>query len=71
MKIVPVEMKGVFAWVVIIEHYIDNLVLLKNESVGVGGVDGCVIGCEASGEGGVKGWDFGAGVGYSIEGGAE
>lgn len=63
-------MEGVFAWVVVVEDYVDDLVLLEDESVGVGGVDGGVVGGWAGGEGGVECWDDGASVGYSVEGGA-
>lgn len=39
-----VEVEGVFAVVVVVEDYFDNLVLLKDKGVGVDAVDGGVLG---------------------------
>jgi hypothetical protein len=49
LEIVPVEMEGVFSWVLVVEHDVDHLVLFEDEGVGVYPVDGCVVGCDTSG----------------------
>ena len=67
LEVVAVEVEGVFAWVVVVEDDLDDLVLLEDEGVGVGGVDGGVEGGGAGGEGGVEGGHFGADVGDVVE----
>ena len=52
-----------FAGVIIVEHNVDDVVFLEDESVAVFSVDGGVIGFFAGREGGVEGWDFGHAVG--------
>ena len=58
------------AGVVVVEDDVDDLVVLEDEGVGVGGVDGGVGGIGAGGEGGVEGGDFGEDIGDGVEGGA-
>lgn len=59
-----------FAWVVIVEDYVYDLVVGEDEGVGVGAVDGRGGGVAAGGEGGEESGDFGADVGYGVEEGA-
>ena len=57
------EMERVFAGIIIVEHDVDDVVFLEDESVAVFSVDGGILGFFAGREGGVEGWDFGHAVG--------
>ena len=67
LEVVAVEVEGVLARVVVVEDDFDDLVLLEDEGVGVGGVDGGVEGGGAGRQGGVEGGHFGADVGDVVE----
>lgn len=67
LEVVAVKVEGVLARVIVVEDDFDDLVLLEDEGVGVGGVDGGVEGGGAGGEGGVEGGHFGADVGDVVE----
>lgn len=62
-----VQMERMFAGVIVVEDYLDNLVFFENVSVNVGSVDGSVGGRGPSGKSSVKRWDFGPYVGNIVE----
>ena len=55
------------ARVVVVENYLYNVVVLEHMGIGIGAIDGVVVGQVASGEGSVQSWDFGPDVGYIVE----
>ena len=60
-------MKGVFAFVVIVEHNLDDLVLLEDEGVGVRPIDSGVRCSGAGGKSCVEGRDLGRNIAQVVE----
>ena len=70
LEVVPVQVEGVLARVEVVDDDVDDLVLLQDERVRVGAVDGWVGGVLARAEDGVEGGDLGGDVGDVVEEGA-
>ena len=64
---VAVQVEGVFAWVVVVEDYFDDLVLGEDEGVGVVSVDERVCCVGAGGKGGVESGDLRRNVGNVVD----
>ena len=67
LECVAVQMEGVFARVHVVEDYLNDLVFLENEGVGIFTIDARVASRHTCGESAVKGGDFRANVGYVVE----
>lgn len=67
---VAVEVEGVLAGVVVVDDYVDDVVVGEDEGVGEFAVDDGVGGVGAGGEGGVEGWHLWGGVADVVEEGA-
>lgn len=63
----PVQVKRMFAGVIVVENYLDNLVLFENVSVNIGPIDGSIGSRGASGKSSVKSRNFGPYVGNIVE----
>lgn len=61
------QVERMFAGVIAVEDYLDNLVLFENISVNVGPVDGGIGGRCTSGNSSEKSWDFRPYVGNTVE----
>lgn len=70
LELVAVQVERVLARVEIVQHDVDDLVLLKNEGVGVGSIHCRVIRVFPCGEGGVERRHFRGDVGDVVEEGA-
>lgn len=62
-----VQVERMFAGVIVVEDYLDNLVLFENVSVNIGSVDGSIGGRGTSCKSSVESWDFGLYVGNVVE----
>ena len=65
------EMEGVFARVVVVDDDVNDLALVEDKSVGVGGVYFWLHGAFAGTEGAVESGHFRADVGDVVEGSAD
>jgi hypothetical protein len=60
-------MERMFAWVVVVKDYFDDLILGEDKRIGVVSVDERVCGIGAGGKGGVEGGDFRRNVGNVVD----
>lgn len=67
LESMSVQVERVFAGVIVVEDYLDDLVLFENVSVNIGSVDGSIGGRGTSGKSSVESWDFGLYVGNIVE----
>jgi hypothetical protein len=67
LEIVPVQMKGMFSRIDVVDDDLDDLILLEDEWVGVRAIDGRVSSELAGGKDSVQRRDLGGGVGYIVE----
>lgn len=55
------------SWIVVIEHYLNDIALLQDYAVGIDAVDGGVRGTQASAKSGVKSGYDRANISYVVE----
>lgn len=67
LESMSVQVERMFAGVIVVEDYLDNLVLFENVGVDVGPVNGSIGGRGTSGKSSVKSRDFGRYVGNIVE----
>lgn len=67
LESVSVQVERMFAGIIVVEDYLDNLVLFENISMNIGPIDGGIGGRDASSKSSVKSRHFGLYVGNTVE----